>query len=98
MVGYAEVSLKFQTEICIFSSSNVDVYPISTFGVHRIGSFFTRYPRHRKLISINKAYTGRTNHYFNERHDWNSLIGDDDSLLFKHYSKEFFPPVSVSPK
>ncbi|CAG0916793.1 unnamed protein product [Notodromas monacha] len=56
------------------------------------GSFFAKYPRHRKLISINKISTGRTNHLYNERHDWNSLLSDDDSLLFKHYSKEFFPP------
>lgn len=38
------------------------------------GSFFTRYPRHRKLISINKRYTGKTNAEFNLRHDWNSLL------------------------
>ena len=26
------------------------------------------------------------------RHDWNSLISDDESLLLKHYTKQFFPP------
>lgn len=55
------------------------------------GSFFTQYPRHRKIISINKRHTGKTNKEFNMRHDWNSLISDDESLLMKHYSKEFFP-------
>ncbi|XP_030840170.1 FAD-dependent oxidoreductase domain-containing protein 2 [Strongylocentrotus purpuratus] len=55
------------------------------------GSFFNTYPRHRKLISINKRHTGKTNKEFNMRHDWNSLLSDDESLLMKHYSKEFFP-------
>ncbi|CAG0881718.1 unnamed protein product [Cyprideis torosa] len=59
------------------------------------GSFFVRMPRHRTLISINKRNTGHTNQFFNERHDWNSLLSDDDSLLFKHYSKEMFPPADA---
>ncbi|XP_001376043.2 FAD-dependent oxidoreductase domain-containing protein 2 [Monodelphis domestica] len=55
------------------------------------GSFFTRYPRHRKLISINKRYTGKVNSEFNLRHDWNSLLSHDKRLLFRHYSKAYFP-------
>lgn len=55
------------------------------------GSFFTRYPRHRKLISINKRHTGRTNSEFNLRHDWNSLLSHDPRLLFRHYSRAYFP-------
>ncbi|XP_070267142.1 FAD-dependent oxidoreductase domain-containing protein 2 isoform X2 [Myotis yumanensis] len=55
------------------------------------GSFFTRYPRHRKLISINKRYTGRTNAEFNLRHDWNSLLSHDPRLLFRRYSQAYFP-------
>ena len=47
------------------------------------GAFFTRYPRHRKLISINKRHTGKTNKEFNLRHDWNSLLSDDESLQMK---------------
>eukprot|EP01050_Picozoa_sp_SAG11_P007703 SAG11_NODE_652_length_7925_cov_3.950166_1_plen_130_part_00 len=39
----------------------------------RAASFFDRFPRHRKLISINKRYTGRSDPDFNMRHDWNSL-------------------------
>ena len=34
---------------------------------------------------------GKTNKEFNMRHDWNSLLSDDDSLLMTHYSKKFFP-------
>ncbi|KAK3091462.1 hypothetical protein FSP39_019980 [Pinctada imbricata] len=59
------------------------------------GSFYVQYPRHRKLISINKRHTGKTNKEFNLRHDWNSLLSHDESLLFKHYSKEMFPHADV---
>ncbi|XP_022095421.1 FAD-dependent oxidoreductase domain-containing protein 2-like [Acanthaster planci] len=55
------------------------------------GAFFVTYPRHRKLISINKRHTGKTNKEFNLRHDWNSLLSDDESLQMKYYSKDFFP-------
>ncbi|XP_038065609.1 FAD-dependent oxidoreductase domain-containing protein 2-like [Patiria miniata] len=55
------------------------------------GVFFETYPRHRKLISINKRHTGKTNKEFNLRHDWNSLLSDDESLQMTHYSKDFFP-------
>ena len=56
------------------------------------GAFFHEYPRHRKLISINKVYTGTSDPELRLRHDWNSLLTDDYSHLFKDYSKEYFPP------
>ncbi|MGA5300129.1 NAD(P)-binding domain-containing protein [Nucisporomicrobium flavum] len=55
------------------------------------GSFFATYPRHRTLISINKVWTGSDDPEFNLRADWNSLLTDDPALLFKHYSKRYFP-------
>ncbi|XP_052772116.1 FAD-dependent oxidoreductase domain-containing protein 2-like [Mya arenaria] len=55
------------------------------------GNFYVNYPRHRKLISINKRWTGKTNKEFNLRHDWNSLLSHDESLQFTKYSKEMFP-------
>ncbi|KFQ75697.1 FAD-dependent oxidoreductase domain-containing protein 2, partial [Phaethon lepturus] len=58
---------------------------------HAPGSFFALYPRHRKLISINKQYTGKSNGEFNLRHDWNSLLSHDHRLLFRRYSRDFFP-------
>jgi thioredoxin reductase len=61
-------------------------------GAAHPGAFFERFPRHRKLISANKVYTGYTDDVRNLRWDWNSLISDDESLLFKKYSREFFPP------
>ena len=70
---------KFKKDYLILEKSNSN------------GSFFKKYPIHRKLISINKINTGSTNKDFNLRHDWNSLLSDDNSLLFKNYTKEFFP-------
>lgn len=55
------------------------------------GTFFQKFPTHRKLISANKVYTGYTDKVRNLRWDWNSLVNDDDSLLFKNYSREYFP-------
>ena len=40
------------------------------------GSFFRRYPKFRKLISINKRHTTRQELEFRLRHDWNSLLQD----------------------
>ncbi|XP_063796385.1 FAD-dependent oxidoreductase domain-containing protein 2 [Pseudophryne corroboree] len=55
------------------------------------GSFFLHFPRHRRLISINKQFTGHRNKEFNLRHDWNSLLSHDEVLRFRDYSHEFFP-------
>lgn len=57
----------------------------------------SRYPRHRKLISINKIHTGRQNPEFNLRHDWNSLLSDDPRLLFRHVSSDLYPPADAFP-
>lgn len=61
------------------------------------GSFFNIYPRHRKLISINKIYTGRRNKEFNLRHDWNSLLSDRPDLLFQRISQELYPSADDFP-
>jgi len=55
------------------------------------GHSFSVYPRHRKLISINKVHTGYDDREVNYRHDWNSLLCDNDDLLFKKYSQDYFP-------
>ena len=54
------------------------------------GSFFNHYPHSGKLISINKKYTGSDNKDFNLRHDWNSLL-NDEQLLFTNYSDNYYP-------
>lgn len=55
------------------------------------GTFFTRYPRHRQMISNNKVNTGFTDPELNLRMDWNSLLSDDPDLLFTRYSERYFP-------
>jgi len=55
------------------------------------GAFFARFPRHGMLISINKPHNFYPEPEYNLRHDWNSLISHDESLLFKHYSSELYP-------
>src|ERR1700722_570967 len=56
------------------------------------GTFFTRFPRHRQLISINKPHTGTDDPELNLRMDWNSLLSPDENLLFTRYSERYFPP------
>ncbi len=55
------------------------------------GTFFTRYPRHRKLISINKVHSGYPDPEQRMRMDWNSLLLDEPDLLFSRYSPRYFP-------
>ncbi len=55
------------------------------------GTSFNKFPRHGKLISINKVYTGYDDREINLRWDWNSLLSDSEEMLFKHYSKRYFP-------
>ncbi|MFF1461889.1 NAD(P)-binding domain-containing protein [Streptomyces sp. NPDC058330] len=56
------------------------------------GTFFTRFPRHRRLISTNKVHTGYEDPELRLRMDWNSLLSDDPDLLFTRYSRRYFPP------
>ncbi len=60
-------------------------------GSDKPGSFFRKYPRHGKLLSINKRYTGRDDSEFNLRHDWNSLLSQDETLQMRYYSEDYFP-------
>ncbi|BAY93169.1 MULTISPECIES: NAD(P)-binding domain-containing protein [unclassified Tolypothrix] len=55
------------------------------------GTFFQKFPRHKKLISINKFYTGYNDPEINLRWDWNSLLSDKEEMLFKNYSREYLP-------
>ena len=62
----------------------------------RPGTFFETYPRHRKLLSINKVHTGREDPEFNLRHDWNSLLTQpEDRFLLSEYTKDYFPDASA---
>lgn len=55
------------------------------------GSFFRQYPKHRKLLSINKIYTGRDDREYNLRHDWNSLLTHDQDIRVGQHTKSYFP-------
>lgn len=59
------------------------------------GSFFKKMPIHGTLISINKVYTGFDDPEVNLRYDWNSLLSDNNEVLFKHFSKDYFPTSDV---
>lgn len=54
------------------------------------GSFFYKFPISDKLISLNKKYTGEENPDFNLRHDWNSLL-NDENFLFTDLTDELYP-------
>lgn len=57
----------------------------------KAGSFFAQYPRHRRLISINKIYTGHEDPEINLRWDWNSLLCDDPEFRMTKYSEAYLP-------
>lgn len=56
-----------------------------------VATFFTYYPRHRRLISNNKVHTGFDDPEMKLRWDWNSLLSDDPELVFPRYSADYFP-------
>ncbi|MCA9704596.1 MAG: NAD(P)-binding domain-containing protein [Myxococcales bacterium] len=55
------------------------------------GSFFSHYPRHGRLLSINKRYTGCSDLESRRRYDWNSLLCDDEDLQFTRFTRDYFP-------
>lgn len=55
------------------------------------GTFFRTYPRHRRMISINKPHTGWHDPEKDLRVDWNSLLSDDPDLRFTRYTDRYFP-------
>src|SRR5579872_3271646 len=55
------------------------------------GQFFRYFPRHRRLISLNKVHTTSTDPEIRLRWDWNSLLSDSPELLFSKFSSEYFP-------
>ncbi|MBL4689184.1 MAG: NAD(P)-binding domain-containing protein [Nannocystaceae bacterium] len=61
----------------------------------QVGAFFSKFPRHRTLLSINKRYTGHDDPEYNLRHDWNSLVSDDPELRVTNRTQEYFPSADV---
>ncbi|MEM9185345.1 MAG: NAD(P)-binding domain-containing protein [Planctomycetota bacterium] len=64
----------------------------------RAGSYFDQFPRHDKLLSINKVHTGYTDREPQLRYDWNSLLCDDPELAFTRYTSEYFPSARLLAK
>lgn len=59
-----------------------------------VSSFFSVFPRKRRLISVNKKNCGiNATSEFKMRFDWNSLLNEDDDDAFRctQYSNEYFP-------
>lgn len=59
------------------------------------GCFFRSYPRHRRLISLNKVHTRGDDPEIRLRWDWNSLLSDSPELLFPRYTDDYFPHADV---
>ena len=55
------------------------------------GTFYRTFPRHRRMISINKPHTGWHDPEKDLRVDWNSLLCDDSTLRFTRYTGRYFP-------
>eukprot|EP00759_Apiculatamorpha_spiralis_P022094 PhF_6_TR26425/c0_g1_i1/m.38235 len=57
------------------------------------GSFFDAFPRHRVLVSLNRASAGDKD----MRYDWNSLLEDEEDgtqhppLNFRNFSRRYYP-------
>ncbi|SEG76953.1 Pyridine nucleotide-disulphide oxidoreductase [Actinacidiphila yanglinensis] len=59
------------------------------------GTFFTRFPRHRTMISSNKVHTGWDDPELRLRTDWNSLLSDEGAPLFTAVTPRYFPPADA---
>jgi thioredoxin reductase len=57
------------------------------------GTFFRLFPRHRRLISVNKVETGIEDPETKLRWDWNSLL--DDGPRFTTLTERYFPSADV---
>jgi thioredoxin reductase len=60
-------------------------------GGAEVGAFFRKFPRHRKMISINKVHTGVDEEELKLRWDWNSLLSDELSPLLRDFTERYFP-------
>ena len=72
-----------------FKKANIEYLILERSSIS--ASLFDKYPHGSSLISINKKHTGKSkDKEFNLRHDWNSLLNDED-MLFTDYSDDYYP-------
>ncbi|MEV6325439.1 NAD(P)-binding domain-containing protein [Nocardia sp. NPDC051787] len=68
-------------------------------GAPRVGDFFARYPRSRRLISFNKVGTLWDDPELNLRWDWNSILTEESAagpvLQFRDFSADLYPPADA---
>ena len=57
----------------------------------RVGTFFEKFPRHKRLNSFNKTNNWFEEPDFNLRYDWHSFLTHDLSFPFRGYSEQIFP-------
>lgn len=77
-------------QLAYYLESNSRSYAVLESG-SAAGTFFQTYPRHNRLLSINKVYTGHDDPELNMRWDWNSLLTDDLSVQFTDQTDEYLP-------
>ncbi|MDK2802082.1 MAG: NAD(P)-binding domain-containing protein [Oscillospiraceae bacterium] len=96
--GPASIQLALRLEELIKKSSKkIEYIIIEKNSV--AGSFFNTYPIHKKLISNNKLYTGKSRETeYSERFDWNSLLMDDNEIQTRDYTTDFYPKRNIIPK
>lgn len=72
---------KYNQEYLILESNSV------------VGSFFSKYPRLKNLISINKTnnYTFDDELYDTMRYDWNSLLTEGNTIRLNQFTDDFYP-------
>ncbi|MDJ0590932.1 MAG: NAD(P)-binding domain-containing protein [Pleurocapsa sp. MO_226.B13] len=58
---------------------------------NQIASFFRTLPRSRQLISFNRVHSVFDDPEILLRWDWNSLLTDDYSFLFRNFSRRLYP-------
>ena len=57
-----------------------------------VGSFYSHFPRHGQLLTVNKIYTGYDEDPKRRlRYDWNSLLSDSEEMVFRNFSQDFLP-------
>ncbi|MDJ0837378.1 MAG: NAD(P)-binding domain-containing protein [Acidobacteriota bacterium] len=60
-------------------------------GSASVGTFFRKFPRSRRLISLNRPPLLTDDPEIMHRFDWNSLLGDDDGPDFRDFDTDLWP-------